>query len=188
MFYKYTGVLVLGLVVGCSNVPHKLEVAQHQTLTSFESVNGSSIGEIVRWGGLIVDSTNQDGFAEILILQHPLDEEGKPEYHKKFGGKFVGRIGQDESFRRGALITLIGKIDGIEKITADGQSQHVALIQVDDFYVWQDTDEPSLSRSKQIVESVEFPKRGKWGWEVKSQKEKQRGRQERENERNAKTN
>ena len=60
-------------------------------------------------------------------------------------------------------------------------------MQADAFYIWDGLSRADHPPTLQDDDPA-FIQRGKWGWQVKSEKDMQRERQERLNERNARRN
>ncbi|WP_293750954.1 Slp family lipoprotein [uncultured Paraglaciecola sp.] len=77
---RLTVLAIVGLVGGCTAFPDQIEVSQEQKLINFNEVSKNSVGETVRWGGVITEVSKQEGIANVTITQYPLLASGQPTY------------------------------------------------------------------------------------------------------------
>jgi starvation-inducible outer membrane lipoprotein len=172
------------LLMGCATGPKEIQVANNQQLVNFDNVSDDSVGKIVKWGGVITDLHEQDGVANATITQFPLLLSGQPTYMLGSGGTFTARFKSPlnmDNLEQGTVLTLVGKVEELQNPYPDLKTTQLVIVRTDDFYVWD-----GFSRSKAPIiyrQAPAFIKRGKWGWQIKSQSEKDRERQERKNER-----
>lgn len=186
MFNKLTGIVIVCLLGGCSVLPEEIKVSQEHKLIRFIDVSEDSVGETVRWGGIITGLSKQDGIANVEVTQFPLLASGQPVYASGSFGRFSAKLKSPlniDNLEEGTVLTLIGKIEELQNPYPDLRTTQVAIVQTDDYYVWNGfsrADHPTTENNNPA-----FIERGKWGWQVKSQKEKQRERQELLNEQNS---
>jgi len=174
------------LLMGCAGSPKEIQVANSQQLVNFANVSNESVGELVRWGGVITELSEQDGVANVTVTQYPLQDTGQPAYSSGSGGSFSAKFKAPlkiDNLELGTVLTLVGKIEELRNPYPELKTTQLAIVQTEDFYVWDGfsrADHPTIQTNHPA-----FIKRGKWGWQVKSEKDKQRERQETLNERNA---
>ncbi len=109
---------LLTLVAGCANpFPQDLlaKVERNVSYQAFQDAPEQYDGKLLMFGGEIVETKNVKDGAWIVVLQKPLDGEGRPKWAAESGGRFLIRtesyldVG---AFRRGRSITVIGVVDG----------------------------------------------------------------------------
>jgi len=88
-----------------------------------------------------------------------------------------------KNLEKGSVLTLVGNIEEVQNPYPELRTTQLALVEVDDFYVWNGLSK--ADHPKTLDNDPAFIQRGKWGWQVRSEKEKQRERQERLNEKNS---
>jgi outer membrane lipoprotein len=177
--------LSLIFLMGCAGSPKEIQIANSQLLINFSNVSDESVGQKVRWGGVITALDEQDGVANVSIIQYPLLRSGQPTYKFGSGGSFTAKFKGSmniDSFEKGTVLTLVGKIKELQNPYPDLKTTQMTIIQTDDFYVWDGfstAEHPSIQD-----DDPAFINRGKWGWQIKSQKDKDRERREQNNQRN----
>lgn len=187
MFDKFGFTLMLPiLLTGCAFSPQEIQVASSQPLVNFSDVTNESVGKVARWGGVILGLNKQDDSTSVLISQYPLLHSGQPTYRPQSGGTFTARFNNSmdiESLQQGAVLTIIGSVEQLQTPETSLDTAQGATVQTSNFYVWEglsSANHPDLEDNNSAV-----IQRGKWGWQVKSDKEKKRERQERQNERSS---
>lgn len=186
MINKLTVVAVVGLFCGCTVIPDQIQVSQEQKLIRFSEVSESSVGESVRWGGIITELSKQDGVANVTITQYPLVTSGQPTWTSGSLGRYSAKLANSlniDNLEKGSVLTLVGNIEDVQNPYPELKTTQLALVAVDGFYVWNGFS--AADHSTTLNNNPAFIQRGKWGWQVKSEKEKLRERQERINEHNS---
>ncbi|WP_339719846.1 Slp family lipoprotein [uncultured Paraglaciecola sp.] len=186
MTNNLTVLAVVALLGGCTALPEQVQVSHGQKLIGFSEVSENSVGESVRWGGIITELSKQDGVANVTITQYPLLASGQPTYASGSFGRFTAKLNNSlniDRLEKGSVLTLIGDIEDVHNPYPELKSTQLAQVSVDGFYVWNGFSKADHSIT--LDNNPAFIQRGKWGWQVKSEKEKQRERQERINEQNS---
>jgi outer membrane lipoprotein len=190
MVNKSAGILVLCLLGGCIAIPEQIKVSQGQTLIKFNDVSDNSVGETVRWGGVITGLSQQDDVTSVIVTQYALLDSGQPAFALGSDGRFNAKLKSPlniDKLEEGTVITIIGKVEELQNPYPDLRTTQLAIVQADDFYIWNGfsrADHPTVL-DKDKDNDPAFIQRGKWGWQVKSEKEMQRERQERKNQQNS---
>lgn len=187
MFDKFVLTLMLPiLLTGCAFSPQEIQVASSQSLVNFSDVANESVGKVARWGGVILGLSKQDDSTTVIVSQYPLLYSGQPTYRPQSGGTFIARFNNSmdiEGLQQGAVLTIIGNVEQFKVPETRLDTAQVATVQTSNFYVWEgfsSANHPDLKDNDPAL-----IQRGKWGWQVKSEKEKKRERQERQNERSS---
>ena len=97
-------------------------------------------GEIVIWGGLIIDSVNEaDGTSTIKVLETSLDSYGLPDDDEYSKGRFLAKVPRyldKEIYKNGRKITLAGEVMGKEVLPL-GEAQYTyPVISVKEIHLW----------------------------------------------------
>ena len=96
-------------------------------------------GKTVIWGGIILDTINQEDSTLIKVLQTPLDIEGMPTGREYSRGRFLARIqgyADREVYLPESLITLAGEIAGKE-VLSEGDIQYAyPVLLVKEEHLW----------------------------------------------------
>jgi Starvation-inducible outer membrane lipoprotein len=124
---KFTRPLLLALLItalfACASAPTFDTTGVDRGLTANVAVAEpqASLGKIVQWGGVIIDSTNLSKETQIEVLAYPLAGDGRPETTANPLGRFlVVKEGYLETldYAQGRQLTVVG-------ILAEPQPGHV---------------------------------------------------------------
>jgi outer membrane lipoprotein len=72
-------------------------------------------GEVVMWGGKVIETQAANGATELIVLQFERDNSNRPQVSGMSGGRFLVRSDQfldPAVFSPGTLITVVGKVIG----------------------------------------------------------------------------
>lgn len=165
------------VLIGCTSIPDELQIGNHAQLISFTNVSDESVGETVRWGGVITELSRQNGVVKGTVTQYPLVESGQPTFSLGSGGSFVVNFEDVNSLQSGIILTLVGKVEEVSNPHPDLRVTQVVTVKADDFYVWD-----SFSRTDSKIADGDDPafiERDAWGWSLQSQNRDERERLER---------
>lgn len=188
MVNKLVGIAVIFLLGGCTAFPEQIKVSQQHKLIYFNDVSEKSVGETVRWGGVITELSNQNGVVNVTVNQFPLLDSGQPTYASGSGGRFAAKFNNPldlASLEQGTVLTLVGKVEEVQNPYPELRTTQLAIVRADDFYVWNGFSRADHPTVVDKDNDPAFIQRGKWGWQVKSEKEMQRERRERKNQQNS---
>ncbi len=133
---------LLVLVAGCANpFPQDLlaKVEKNTTYKAFQDEPEQYDGKLMMFGGEIVETKNVEDGAWIIVLQKPLDGEGRPNWAAESGGQFliITKSYLDlGAFRRGRSITVIGVVDGSRTQPLRGIEYWYPLIEAQQLQLW----------------------------------------------------
>ncbi len=98
-------------------------------------------GEVVMWGGTIIETTNREGSTMIKVLQSPLDRYGFPMEEERTQGRFLVRVtgyADPEVYKKGRVITMAGEIAGAEEEPLGEIRYTYPVVQAREVHLWKD--------------------------------------------------
>ncbi len=103
----------------------------------------SCVKSTVRWGGRVVKVDKLGDELVVEILNHPLDQKGKPiQSSAANGGRFIARLQppyKQIRYYRGRWVTVAGEISGSEVHTlASGQEQRLPVVNAVEHHAWRE--------------------------------------------------
>jgi outer membrane lipoprotein len=136
------GTACLLVVAGCSTVPISKPWREKATKADFVTILQnleSHQGNVVIWGGKIIQTVNQTNGASVYVLESPLDSEGRPMSEKLSQGRFIAHhpgFLDPEVYRAGARITIAGEMAG--KLSENiGQTPYIyPVVTLKEVYFW----------------------------------------------------
>jgi outer membrane lipoprotein len=135
------GVLLFIILQGCLPISKQLRAQADKTLT-FQQVfqnPEANKGEIVIWGGDVVETINQkDGTTLIVVLQRPLDWMEEPKIQRSEGRFIILVEGYVDPyvFRKGRRITVAGEILGRKAMRLGELEYPYPLLLSKQIYLW----------------------------------------------------
>jgi outer membrane lipoprotein len=140
-------VLGLSLLVAstCANPPiakQYRQEAQSEDLTfSMVLQNPDAyVGDIVLWGGSIIETRNFKEGTEIIVLETPLGREERPRSAKQSGGRFIAmssRFLDPALYKAGRKITLAGQITGKKALSLGETTYTYPVVTVKQLHLWE---------------------------------------------------
>jgi outer membrane lipoprotein len=157
---RYPGLLLCGLLLlaisGCAYpIAAEWRHRANRNLTFSEVAHNPEAytGNIVIWGGLIMETSNPPDGGEITVLQSPLDYDEFPEIRTTYG-QFIAKAPtflDPVIYKKGRKVTLAGEIIGQRVKTFEVMLYTYPLVRVKEIYLW--------SREKHWWEPPSF-----YGW------------------------
>ena len=132
----------LALVGGCANpFPQDLlaKVEKNVTYQEFQDAPEQFDGKLMMFGGVIIETKNAEDGAWIIVLEKPLDKEGRPDWAAESGGQFliITKAYLDlGAFRRGRSITVIGESKGSKSLPLLGSDYWYPLLEAQQLHLW----------------------------------------------------
>jgi len=102
--------------------------------------------KIVMWGGRIIETITQNGSTEIVVLQMELGSRGYPMESDKSQGRFMihsQEFMDPAIYSEGALVTVVGKLDGSETRLIGEMSYRYPVISMIEIKKWAPGEDPS---------------------------------------------
>lgn len=134
--------------LGCAYTPPTEQITQAPLNDiSLQEVSADPerfVQSTVRWGGRIIKRVEvgegEQSRLHLEVLQHPLDDKGKPIPGAAAGGRFIARIDgpyKKSAYYQSRLVTVTGVIAGVEDYPlASGEVQRLPVLASTDNYAW----------------------------------------------------
>lgn len=159
---KYITIIVAAMLSGCAAMNPSIENPPARDLQFAQvSPNISQYqGEVVRWGGVVAEVSNQENQAELTLVQFPVTRYGKPITTANSAGRFIV---QSDGFldpliyEKGALVTVVGTINGEQTRKVDQKALRMPVVVLTDSQVW---PEQYADRKRPYNPKHDWPFRG----------------------------
>lgn len=132
----------VALLAGCaSNVPELIRAAPEDA-PELSAVRGDPAkfeGRLVRWGGEVIEVTNQAGTAWIEVLARPLWRDGPPRSDGPALGRFLARAEgfvDPVEYAAGNPVTITGRIVGAEERNIGDHPYRYPLVAAEARHLW----------------------------------------------------
>lgn len=129
-------------VSGCATQlakPINQKIDNNPSLMQVKNNVESYQNTMVRWGGAIAGTFNEEQNTLIEIVSRPLDAQGRPRESDDTQGRFIARVNgflDPVVFSSGRELTVVGKITGHEKRMIDSYEYDYVTVAVDTFKLW----------------------------------------------------
>lgn len=105
------------------------------------------------WGGVIVNSRNEENTSQVEVLAYPLDDSGRPRLDQSPLGRFlVQRAGYLETvdYAPGRLVTAIGPIAGVRSGKVGETRYTYPVVDARQFHLWPRSEAAARSSNPQF--------------------------------------
>jgi outer membrane lipoprotein len=137
---KLTSTLALTALtlVACTTVPTQLQGEYPEI--SPARVEPSVYGSNVRWGGIIIDTRNEENRTCFEVLSRDLSKYMRPKLDDNTSGRFLAckpGFYDPEVFSKGRELTLTGSIQTIEEHPIDDFNYRYPVLEVSQLVLWE---------------------------------------------------
>lgn len=118
-------------------VPDGVEVAPVGPAHVLE--RGGHDGELVVWGGQIVEVDNLADRTILVVASHPLDSSDRPRWQQEPGVRFIAEQSgflEPLTFAPGRFVTVLGTVDGTEQRPVGQFDYRHPKLLTQDLYLW----------------------------------------------------
>jgi len=125
-------------ISGCTTVPEQIQ-GDYADISPAR-VEPSLFGKPVRWGGTIIDATNEEDSTCFEVLSRELDKYLRPRLEDRTAGRFIAckpGFYDPEVYAPDREVTLTGRIRNIEVRQVDEFDYHYPVIDVDQLILWE---------------------------------------------------
>jgi len=139
LFIGLLGVCLWGCAYPISKAWRK-EVNPAVTFSQVAEKPEAHWGEIVIWGGVVIDLRTRSGTTRMLIIQNPLDSRGRPDI-RMTEGRFIARTEDfisPERYKRGTMVTLAGEIIGERDVTSGPMKIPYPVVKILELHRWEE--------------------------------------------------
>ncbi len=139
---RFSMLLSILLLVGCSTFPDNIAVPDNTALVSYEeaSANAEQVkGQTIRWGGAIAKVENKPDYTVFEMVYYPLNGYGRPISDDESMGRFrikVKGFMDPMVYQTGRLMTFTGQLDGLEKGMVGEHNYVFPHAEAKGYYLW----------------------------------------------------
>lgn len=135
-------VLLLASLTGACAHQSKLDdtgINKSVTPASAASDIATARGQKVRWGGVIITSTNLKDNTQLEVLAYPLDDKGRPRRDESPLGRFFA-VGhgylETLDYAPGRMVTLTGQVQDVRENKVGEASYKYPVLAIDQARLW----------------------------------------------------
>ncbi len=117
---NFIGIWLLLLSLGCAaGISHQVrsQVTYAGPFSDVQKVPDKYIGEIVMFGGKILNNQSSPASSELIVLQLRTDSQDRPKDDDQSEGRYLIQSDQfldPAIYKKGVLLTVVGKLSGSE--------------------------------------------------------------------------
>jgi outer membrane lipoprotein len=115
------------------------------------------VGDIVLWGGSIIETKNLKEGTELIVLETPLGREDRPRGAKHSGGRFIAissKFLDPAVYKAGRMVTLAGQVTGKKAMSLGETTYTYPEVAVKQLHLWE-------RRPRYIYHAYPYDD---WGW------------------------
>lgn len=134
--------LALLALAGCTTIPEQIQGTFSDL--SPARVGPADFGASVRWGGVLIDATNEENSTCFEVLSRELDKYLRPLQEDRTAGRFIAcKAGfhDPEVFAPGREVTLTGTLRNVEVREIDRFDYRYPVVDVNELVLWQPRQE-----------------------------------------------
>lgn len=131
--------LILALIVPLLGACSTMSGDPNISIAQVKGAPAQHMESSVRWGGKILDITNNSGNTELVILSYPLDLSDKPLLGEGSTARFIARVKgflDPGDFKEDRLVTVSGKVKGVIERQIGGYTYQYPVVDVDEVKLW----------------------------------------------------
>jgi outer membrane lipoprotein len=98
-------------------------------------------GDVVIWGGVIIETQNRPEGTTVMVLETPLDSEGAPADAEYSRGRFLARTPSfldGEIYQKGRKVTVAGEVVGREIQSLGDIRYGYPVLSVREIHLWRE--------------------------------------------------
>lgn len=118
--FYFCWIIAVVFAAGCAPaIPKETRslVTFYGSFPELQQAPGDYVGEVAMYGGEIIKTAPGESSSEIIVLQLPLNDDGRPQRDKGSQGRFLVRANRfldPAVYKENALLTVVGRIKGSE--------------------------------------------------------------------------
>jgi outer membrane lipoprotein len=154
-------ILLLGGAVACSSVvsPQIKQSANKVTFMEIKQNPSAYKGEIVIWGGTLLDTVRRGDTTAVVVLEVPLTMNDRPS-NQRSRGRFIAMTSEDldrQFYSKGKQVTIAGEVIGSRGQAGRGL---VPIISIKEIHAWTAIEDRAVY---DFVGTYDRPA-GSWWW------------------------
>ena len=130
--------IAVSFLAACTSVPTQLQ--GEYTEVSPSRVEPATYGTDVRWGGVLVDTRNEEDRTCFEVLSRELDKYMRPKVEDRTAGRFIActqGFHDPEVYAKGREVTVVGEIKHVERRKIEEFDYQYPMLAVNDLVLWQ---------------------------------------------------
>jgi len=146
-------------LAGCASAPKPLQ-GEFSSLLPDDAAKRESTGELVRWGGTIVQVEPQSQRSCFEVVAKPLSSSGRPQDVDRSEGRFIacrGGFYEPEVFKAGREITISGRIEGFETRKVGEFDYRYPRVAAEVVYLWPERREVDVILHRPLMYDWYYP-------------------------------
>ena len=139
--------VVLGCATGISRETRS-QVTYKGTFAALQKAPAKHTGEIVMFGGKVIETKASQTSSDITVLQLPLDTSNRPQDGDQSQGRYIVQSKQfldPAIYQAGSLLTVVGRVTGSEVRSIGGFQYVYPLVEAIEIKPWPATGRKSPS-------------------------------------------
>lgn len=129
------------LFTACATGPRFDDTGINKALTPAKVIQdfGAARGQKVRWGGVIISSSNLPDRTQLEVLAYPLDDDARPQGAAGPLGRFLAtKSGYLETvdYAPGRLVTITGQVHDVRQNKIGEATYNYPVLAIDQAYLW----------------------------------------------------
>jgi outer membrane lipoprotein len=156
--------IVMLVISACTTVPEQIQGTYPEIAPA--RVDPGAFGSSVRWGGVILGTTNKENKTCFEILSRDLDKYLRPELEDQTAGRYIAcKQGFYDPlvFSKGREVTMTGQIRNIEVKRLEEFDYSYPLLDVQNLVLWEKRRKVVVYRGFHDPWMWPSPY-GRWGW------------------------
>ena len=135
------------IISSCANIPGQIRGEYAEI--SPARVQPDTFGTQVRWGGVLVDTHNEQDRTCFEVLSRELDQQMRPRTGDSTAGRFIACTNgfyDPEVYTKGREVTITAQINGIETRKIEAFDYRYPVLEISNLVLWEERkDEPYYS-------------------------------------------
>jgi outer membrane lipoprotein len=146
---RLLGVWFVLLALGCASGVSgqaRSEVTYRGSFVELQKAPEKYQGEVVMFGGKVIETKTEPSFSEIVVLQLPLGGNDRPEDTDRSEGRYLIRSDQfldPAIYQKDGLLTVVGRFSGVEVRSIGGFQYTYPVVQAMEIKPWERREKTS---------------------------------------------
>lgn len=132
-------------LAACTSIPTQLQGEYAEI--SPARVQPDMFGSNVRWGGVVVDTHNEQDRTCFEVLSRVLDRSMRPQVEDQTAGRFIACTNgfhDPEIYAKGREVTITGQIQNMEARKIDEFDYPYPVLEITDLVLWEERNDNRL--------------------------------------------
>jgi len=148
---RLVGICLILVIFGCAtgvSQQTRSQVTYKGTFAALQKAPAKHTGEIVMFGGKVIETKGSQTSSEITVLQLPIDARHRPQDGDQSQGRYIVQSKQfldPAIYQAGSLLTVVGRVTGSELRSIGGFQYVYPLVEAIEIKPWPATGRKSPS-------------------------------------------